>query len=101
VAAAEMAFSGGLGMDLFLKEVPAQLDRNDTLLFSESHSRFIVEVGAAHQKAFERILKDLPLGLAGCITQSDTFRVFGLNGKPCVQASLKDLKAAWQRPLQW
>ncbi|MFA6384691.1 MAG: AIR synthase-related protein, partial [Candidatus Omnitrophota bacterium] len=101
VAAAEMAFSGGLGMDLFLKEVPAQLDRNDTLLFSESHSRFIVEVSAAHQKSFERIFKGLPLGLAGCVTQSGTLRVYGLNGKPCVQASLKDLKEAWQSPLRW
>jgi len=101
VAAAEMAFSGGLGMDLFLKEVPAQLDRNDTVLFSESNSRFIVEVSAGHQKAFERILKGLPVGLAGCLTGSRALRVFGLNGKLCVQASLEDLKEAWQRPLRW
>jgi phosphoribosylformylglycinamidine synthase len=101
VAAAEMAFAGGFGMDLFLKEVPAQLDRNDTVLFSESHSRFIVEVSAKHQKAFERILKGLPLGLAGCVAESKILRVFGLNGKLCVQSSLDDLKEAWQRPLRW
>jgi phosphoribosylformylglycinamidine synthase II len=101
VAAAEMAFAGGLGMDLFLKEVPASVDRNDTLLFSESHSRFIVSVGKEHQKAFERVLKGLPFGLAGCVTPSKLFRVFGADGKPCVHASIYDLKEAWQKPLKW
>jgi phosphoribosylformylglycinamidine (FGAM) synthase-like enzyme len=101
VACAEMAFAGGLGMDLFLKEAPSGLDRSDAILFSESHSRFIVEVSKQHQKAFERILKGLPFGLAGCVTASKQFQVFDLDGKSCVQASIDDLKEAWQKPLRW
>jgi phosphoribosylformylglycinamidine synthase len=101
VAAAEMAFSGGLGMDIFLKEVPGGLQRNDTILFSESHSRFIVEVSRAHQKAFERMLKGIPIGLIGCVSRTNTLQIFGLNGKPCVSASIDDLKEAWQKPLRW
>jgi phosphoribosylformylglycinamidine synthase len=101
VAAAEMAFAGGLGMDLFLKEVPADTDRSDTILFSESHSRFIVEISKQHQKAFERVCKAVPFGLAGCLNASKQFQVFDTNGKPCVQAPVEDLKSAWQKPLQW
>ncbi|HNQ50426.1 MAG TPA: phosphoribosylformylglycinamidine synthase subunit PurL [Candidatus Omnitrophota bacterium] len=101
VAAAEMAFAGGLGMDLFLKEVPAETERSDTILFSESHSRFIVEVAPKDQKAFERVCKGMPAGLAGCINESGQFRVFDCAGTPCVQAPVDGLKAAWQKPLQW
>ncbi|MDD5662440.1 MAG: phosphoribosylformylglycinamidine synthase subunit PurL [Candidatus Omnitrophica bacterium] len=45
VALAEMAFSGGLGINVFLSSVPyAGERRNDYVLFSASNSRFIVEV---------------------------------------------------------
>ena len=104
VAAAEMAFSGGLGMEIFLGEVPhskAQDTRNDTLLFSESNSRFIVEVKRKDQKAFERILKGSKIGLIGCVTERKDFRVYGLDNKPCVEAGIAELKEAWQRPLRW
>ena len=45
-AAAEMAFAGGLGMHLSLAGVPRDADvtADAVLLFSESNSRFIVEV---------------------------------------------------------
>ena len=103
VAAAEMAFSGGLGMDIFLSEVPyqAQTERDDFILFSESNSRFIVEIEKNRQKQFENILKGLPFGLIGCINPQKQFRVFGLNGKACIDAGLAKLKESWQAPLRW
>ena len=101
VCAAEMAFAGGFGMDLSLKDVPAACERNDVRLFSESHSRFIVTVSPQHQKSFERMLKGLPAAKIGCMTASKIFQVSGMNGKPCVHASIDELKNAWQRPLQW
>ncbi len=103
VAAAEMAFSGGLGMELFLSQVPyiPGEPRDDHVLFSESNSRFIVEVEKRHQKQFERLLKGHPCGLIGCISDKKEFNIFGLDGKTCINASLKDLKEAWQKPLRW
>ena len=103
VAAAEMAFSGGLGMDLFLGEVPYKTKnaRNDFILFSESNSRFIVEVEKKNQKKFEAQLKEAPFGLIGCVTQEKEFKVFGLDGKVCVKADVDELKEAWQKPLRW
>ncbi len=86
VALAEMAFSGGLGMEIFLSEVPYQSPdkRNDFLLLSESNSRFVVEIEKAKQKEFEKLLKGAAcaaFGLAGCLTQKPDFKIFGLNGK--------------------
>ncbi|MBM3249438.1 MAG: phosphoribosylformylglycinamidine synthase subunit PurL [Candidatus Omnitrophica bacterium] len=121
VAAAEMSFSGGLGMDLFLSGVPYNVKcqmsnvkiatqkskvselRDDFILFSESNSRFIVEVEKKEQKEFERILKNkgVAFGLIGCVNKGKIFRVFGLDGEPCVKANIDALKSAWKEPLQW
>lgn len=103
VAAAEMAFAGGLGMDIFLSEVPynGKKVRNDFVLFSESNSRFIVEVEKRHQKEFESILKGLPYGLVGCISKEKEFKVLGLDGKACIKADINQLKEAWQKPLRF
>ncbi|MGA2774468.1 MAG: phosphoribosylformylglycinamidine synthase subunit PurL [Candidatus Omnitrophota bacterium] len=103
VAAAEMAFAGGLGMELFLSEVPykSKEKRNDFILFSESNSRFIVEVDKDKQKQFERLLKGLPFGLIGCVRDKKYFKVYGLDSEVCLQADIKDLKEAWQKPFSW
>jgi phosphoribosylformylglycinamidine synthase len=103
VSAAEMAFSGGLGMDLFLSEVPytGEAKRDDFILFSESNSRFVVEVQKNKQKRFEEALKGLPFGLIGCVSKNKDFRVFGLDGKSCIKIDIAKLKESWQKPLKW
>ncbi|MFA5361723.1 MAG: phosphoribosylformylglycinamidine synthase subunit PurL [Candidatus Omnitrophota bacterium] len=111
VSAAEMAFAGGLGMELFLSEVPyKQLyggkwntdeGRNDFVLFSESNSRFVVEVAKRDQKVFEKILRGIPFALAGCLSADKEFKVYGLDGKVCVRTNIDELKLAWKEPLQW
>jgi len=103
VALAEMAFSGGLGMEVFLAEVPYQssVKRNDSLLFAESNSRFVVEIEKAKQKEFEKLLKGVSFGLAGCLTKNPDFKIFGLDGKVCVDVNINKLKESWREPLKW
>ncbi len=102
VASAEMAFSGGLGMDIFLSSVPyAGEKRNDSILFSESNSRFIVEVEKKNKHKFENSLKGLDFGLIGCLNNKKDFKVYGLNGKICVNADINKLKETWRKPLKW
>ncbi len=118
VACAEMAFSGGLGMDLFLSQVPYiehqspdtlptgeagshQARRNDFILFSQSNSRFIVEVKKKNQKAFEKAISKAPFGLIGCISKGQDFKIHGLDGKICLKAKIEELKNAWQKPMRW
>ncbi len=103
VALAEMVFSGGLGAEIFLAEVPYQSAsrRNDFLLFSESNSRFVVEVERKKQKEFEKLLKGVDFGLAGCLTSKNNFRIYGLDGLACVDTDARKLKESWQKPLKW
>ena len=103
VAAAEMAFSGGLGMEMDLEKILYQgiRKRDDVLLFSESNTRFVVEVGPQDQKRFEQIMRVLPVSLIGRITAGKDFVVYGLDGNKVVDADIYELKEAWQAPLRW
>ena len=60
VASAEMAFSSGHGIELNLNKVPRtkELTRNDFVLFSESNSRFLVEVTEKLKDSFEALMKE-------------------------------------------
>ena len=156
VAAAEMAFAGGLGLKINLGDVPYRSGRvysagsgrvysagsgrvysagsgrvysaaNDTILFSESNSRFIVEVEPKKQKAFEKIMRSGRACSAGsgracsagsgrvysagsgrdyfaCIgkvREDNKFKVYGLDGKLVVDADISELKESWQKTLRW
>jgi phosphoribosylformylglycinamidine synthase len=72
VALAEMAFAGGLGATALLQKLPykGQRRQDDVLLFSESNSRFIVEVAPAHEGKLARIFKGLPLAKIGTVEAS-------------------------------
>jgi phosphoribosylformylglycinamidine synthase len=51
---AELAISGNLGINIDLKKIPNKCSRHDYLLFSESHSRFII--GTRRADRLKRIL---------------------------------------------
>ena len=103
VAAAEMAFAGGYGMTLDLGAVPRDPDaeRDDTVLFSESNSRFVVEVRRGREAEFEAQMEESPWGRVGTVEADDRFLVRGLRGDEIIKADLSTLKEAWQRPLRW
>jgi phosphoribosylformylglycinamidine synthase len=98
VAAAEMAFTGDLGLDLWLESVPRSrnLTRNDHVLFSESNSRFLVEVDRKNAKDFEGIMKGNAFSKVGRVKASKNFTVHGLKDKACIDTDLRRLRAAWK-----
>ena len=102
VATAEMAFAGGYGMSLNLNDIPTGdgIDADDYLLFSESNSRFIVEVASQHRDAFENHMEGVPIGCLGTVIDAPEFVVKGRAGHPIVETSIDILKSAWQTPLQ-
>ncbi|MFC1934655.1 AIR synthase-related protein [Chloroflexota bacterium] len=102
-AIAEMAFAGGLGATIRLKSVSLgePIDRDDFILFSESNSRFLVEVAPQDKKEFEEIMSGTSFAAIAQVTDSEVLEVYGLNGKKVVAALLGELKEAWQRPLRW
>ena len=102
VAAAEMAFAGGLGIDLDLAAVPVEGElRDDEILFSESNSRFVAEVAPENREAFEAKLAGLPFAAAGRVTEEPRLRVRARDGHAIVDEDIADLKEAWQAPLRW
>ncbi len=103
VAAAEMAFAGGLGMTLELAEVSLgePIARSDSLLFSESNTRFMVEVALEDKERFEKAMAGVEFAAIGKLTKSDRLEVSGIEGEKIVSLPLAELKEAWQRPLRW
>ncbi|HDQ00692.1 MAG TPA: phosphoribosylformylglycinamidine synthase subunit PurL, partial [bacterium] len=103
VAAAEMAFAGGLGMSIELSKVPSSdnLQRDDKLLFSESSSRFIVEIAPENQQPFEQLFNSLPIACIGSLRPDKIFQINGLVQKRIIRVNVEELKEAWQKPLRW
>jgi phosphoribosylformylglycinamidine synthase len=110
VALAEMCFAGGLGASVSLENVPSALfgvqlterEMDATLLFSESNSRFLCEVRADDAAAFEACFANqVPCRSIGQVNDSKRLEVRGQSGSECLSADIGELKAAWQKPLDW
>ncbi|MCB9904219.1 MAG: phosphoribosylformylglycinamidine synthase subunit PurL [Planctomycetes bacterium] len=101
VAAAETAFSGGFGLELDLAQAHesgfgAGFDDDSVLLYSESCTRFLVEVAPEQSVAFERALDGVPLARLGRTVAEPELRILGRNANDLVRIPLADLKAAHQ-----
>ncbi len=103
VALAEMAFAGNLGIEANLKGLPKSADylRTDAQLFSESNSRYIVEVEPETFAAFAKLMVNLPFGQIGKVTESRRLVVKDTGGKTVVEEDIDSLKQAWQKTLAW
>jgi phosphoribosylformylglycinamidine synthase len=100
VAVAEMAFAGGIGADVSGVCSPGGLC--DTIaLFSESATRFIVEVTAENASELESALKDVPFTRIGHTCKEPRLRIAGRHGEWVVREQLEALKEAWRTPLAW
>ncbi|NLF33243.1 MAG: phosphoribosylformylglycinamidine synthase subunit PurL [Planctomycetes bacterium] len=109
VAASEMAFSGGLGMELDLSAVPVTAAGfvadvalpTAALLFGESAGRLLLEVAPAQVDEVRALLGDVPHGRIGTITDTGRLIITGLDGKALIDAGTAELKAAWQGTFDW
>jgi phosphoribosylformylglycinamidine synthase II len=103
VAAAEMAFAGGFGMTIDLKKVPLadKIERDDYILFSESNSRFLVEIIPKNKQEFEKAMIGTEFAEIGKVTKDKNLEIKGQNGKIVLTTPIKELKEAWQKPLRW
>jgi phosphoribosylformylglycinamidine synthase len=101
VALAEMAFAGGLGLNIDLQKVPGAdlFERDDHLLFAESASRLLVEVRPEHKERFERLFEGTACALIGEVTEEPALRIAGLQGRVILCEDLEALKTSWQRTL--
>ena len=96
VALAESAFGGQFGASLNLNQLDRSLS-TAVLLFSESHSRFVVSVPPAHQAAFEAIL-GVDAHYLGTVTAHRRL-VIHRGEAQVINQSIRDLEQAWSSGL--
>ena len=103
VALAEMLFAGRLGAEVDLTGVPhdPEVDRDDILLFSESPTRYVLEVKPEHLDDVLRRLRTLAFGILGRVTQKPDLVVQSINGKTTINAPVEQFRQAWLGTLDW
>jgi phosphoribosylformylglycinamidine synthase II len=100
VAAAEMAFAGGIGAEIRLQSVPREgSERDEEVLFSESNSRYLIEVSPERTGEVLALLDGVPAADVGETVKYGILRVIGLDGTTAAAESLEELKDAWKSTL--
>ncbi|MCS7016219.1 MAG: phosphoribosylformylglycinamidine synthase subunit PurS [Gemmatales bacterium] len=119
VALAEMCFAGGFGADIALPSystAPLSSDDgsdmrlsvsvlegnlpDDVILFSESNSRFLLEIPPEAEADFRELFTGLPWCILGTVSDAPRLTIFDSQRRHrLIDASLDELKAAWQTAL--
>ncbi|MEM7515764.1 MAG: AIR synthase-related protein, partial [Planctomycetota bacterium] len=109
VAAAEMAFAGGVGIEVDLERVPVEeslqsedpegVSHDAVRAFSESCTRFLIEVDEAHAAAFEQALGQ-HAAQVGQVLEDPVLRLLGRGEKTLCQIPVSDLARAHRSGFQ-
>ncbi len=108
VAVAEMCFAGAFGAKIDLTNVPFKAinqseleDRDDVVLFSQSNSRFIIEVDPGNKAVLEETLKGVVFSPIGEVTGEKFLEIQGFSKKAIIKEDIFKLKESWQKTLRW
>ncbi len=101
VGLAETAFAGGLGIDAELRGLACSEDcvTPEAMLFSESCSRYIVEVRPDDYDRFVKLMVNLPFGQVGEVVHENRLVIRDRSGKEVINKDIESLKKAWQSAL--
>jgi len=97
-ALSEMTFSNKIGCEIDISSINKNL-REDILLFSESNSRFLIEVEEKNLKAVEKLLKDIPRYNIG--TTKGSSLVIKNKDKTLINIKLDEILKKWEGAVQW
>ena len=103
-AAAEMAIAGRLGLDIDLSAVPRRDPVDETAAcFAETPSRILLSVTASAFDAVARALTaaSVPFGQVGTFTDTGRLTVRSDGAGLIADLTVRQLKDAWQGPLNW
>jgi phosphoribosylformylglycinamidine synthase len=97
VTLAEMCIGGRLGAEIDLANVPGAdaMPRDDALLFSESLSRFVIEIRSGDADTFTQITAGVPHARIGMVASRETGLVVRRSGM-ALAAGVDDLERAWR-----
>jgi phosphoribosylformylglycinamidine synthase II len=100
-ALAEMAFAGGFGVEADFTKIPMDGDLNEVeRLFSESCSRFIVEIEPGKRSVFETALSECSFAVVGEVKDRPVVSI-RIGTEVVVNEGIEGLKNSWRAPLHW
>lgn len=101
VALAEMSFAGQLGLDVDLADLISESALSATeFLFSESNSRFIVEIPPSAESQFLESVEDVFVKRIGSVSESEICSI-RIGEQTCIAVAWSSLFQAWHQPLDW
>jgi phosphoribosylformylglycinamidine synthase len=96
-----VAMAGGLGLTVDLAKVPkTDVERSDSILYSETPGRFIVTVNPDDRAAFESLMAGTAFGCIGTVSKDDYLAIDGLKTNNPLRLPIGELKAAWKGPFE-
>ncbi len=98
IGLSEMTFSNKIGCEIDISSIKVNL-RDDILLFSESNSRFLVEVEEKNLKKVDALLKNIPHYKIG--KTKGTSLVIKNKNKTLINIKVDKILEKWEGAVQW
>jgi phosphoribosylformylglycinamidine synthase II len=101
ISLAEMAIGGRYGASIDLSRIVCSGHlRNDEILFSESNSRFVVEVSPENRREFEKILSPIPCAHIGEVNKTGELVVYSKRDR-LLSVRNNDMVKSWKGKISW
>ncbi len=101
ITLAEMAIGGRLGMEIHLEKVISEGKlRDDELLFSESNSRFVVEIPPPKKELFEQLIDGVPHAHIGKVIKAAQL-IINRKKRKLVKLSVEHMACTWKKGIVW
>jgi phosphoribosylformylglycinamidine synthase II len=105
VALAEMCMAGNIGADIDLGAIdhddfPEGYDIDSTLLFSESCTRFLVEIEQGKKFNFQTKMMGIAATPIGRFSKKNRVTIKSVTGRPLVDVGIDELRGAFQSGFQ-
>lgn len=102
VALTEMAMAGDLGFKVGLKRIPADTERSDIKLFSETHGRFLM---TTKQENLDKLIAifaedEIPASYIGQVTKEKKLIIENEGNQVIVDLSLVEIKQVWETRME-
>ncbi|MEO0185616.1 MAG: AIR synthase-related protein, partial [candidate division WOR-3 bacterium] len=100
LAISEMAIAGDMGCEIDFSKIvfAGKNPRPDILLFSESNTRFLIEVAPEKSAEFEKTIKNLPFSMIGKTNRQGYLKIYHSRNL-IAELSVSKLRAKWKRKI--
>jgi len=100
LAISEMVMAGDIGCQLDLSKIKfAGKNRcDDVVLFSESNTRFLVEIMPNKVSAFEKFMNNFPFAMIGTTTNEKKLKIYS-SRKLIIDLPISEIRARWKRKI--